>query len=31
MIVGVTQAEKLEREKVHIKQKAILGDDPENG
>ena len=29
MIVGVTQAEKLEREKEHIKQKPILGYDPE--
>ena len=29
MIVGVTQAEKLEREKEHIKQKVILGYDPE--
>ena len=29
MIVGVTLAEKLEREKEHTKQKAILGYDPE--
>ena len=29
LIVGVTQAEKLEREKEHTKQKAILGYDPE--
>ena len=29
MIVGVTQAEKMEREKEHTKQKNILGYDPE--
>ena len=29
MIVGVTQAETMEREKHHSKQKAILGSDPE--
>ena len=31
MIVGVTLAEKLEREKEHTKQKAILGYNPKNG
>ena len=29
MIAGVTNAEKLEREQEHSKQKAILGYDPE--
>ena len=29
MIVGVTQAEKMERGKGHIQQKAIRGNDPE--
>ena len=28
MIVGVTQAKTMEREKEHIKQQAILGYDP---
>ena len=29
MIVGVTQSEKMEREKEHVKQNTILGNDPE--